>query len=164
MDDIMQRLLDYKRSYAIWARGHYLASARQAHRNYRLGVPSVVISAVVGTSIFGTIGSSPELGWRIAAGLFSISAAILASLQTFFRFAEYAERHLEAGRRYGQVRRKLEYLELKYRQADASRRDEALTDLAELYDALAMAEEKSPAVPDSCWKQAQREGEERNRR
>ena len=90
MDDILQRIFEYQRTYAISARGHYLASARQARRNYGFGVPSVVISAMVGASIFGTIKSNPppELGWKIAAGLLSLSAAVLVSLQTFFRFGE----------------------------------------------------------------------------
>jgi hypothetical protein len=124
--------------------------------------PQVAIAAVVGASIFGSIESNPQPSWKIIAGLLSLAVAVLGSLQTFFRFAESAERHVAAGRRYGGLRRRLELLELKYRHANAAQRDEALQDLEEFNEALSQAAQESPAIPDRCWDKARQEEAEQN--
>jgi len=45
---------------------------------------------------------------RIVAGLLSVLAAILASLQTFLKFSERAQMHREAGARFGALVKELE--------------------------------------------------------
>jgi hypothetical protein len=117
----------------------------------------LIISTIVGAAIFGTIESNPDPYWRIVAGLLSLSAAVLASLQTFFGFAEASERHLAAGRRYGAIRRQLEQLELEYANADESKRAEALGELDALLERLAAVAEESPAIPDKMYDQAAQE-------
>lgn len=91
---------------------HYEAAERLSRANTRLGIPVVIFSAMVGTSIFASLGSSNELptALRIAAGLISISAAVLASLQTFLKFSERAEKHRAIAARYGAIRRQIEQI------------------------------------------------------
>jgi hypothetical protein len=162
VDDLLQWMNAYQRVYAISARGHYLAAARKARWNYVLGVPSVAISAIVGASIFSTLESNPQVGWKIAAGLLSLAVAVFGSLQTFFRFADSAERHLDAGRKYSALRRRLELLQLKYRDSDKAKRSEALKDIEQFNEALSQTAEQSPAIPDSCWDQASLEEPQQN--
>jgi hypothetical protein len=46
-------------------RSHYVAAERAEARGRVLGIASVAVGAVVGTSIFATIQSSPSVDWRI---------------------------------------------------------------------------------------------------
>jgi hypothetical protein len=98
MEDVLQKAREFRMNYAILSRAHYNAALRNARWNNYLGIPTVIASTVVGASIFATIDSHPAAGWKIAAGLLSLTAALLASLQTFFRFSEKYERHTLAAR------------------------------------------------------------------
>jgi hypothetical protein len=51
-----------------------------------------------------------DVAFRILIGLISVAAAILASLQTFLRFAERAEKHRSVGAQAGALRREIEQL------------------------------------------------------
>lgn len=88
---------------------HYLLATRMRKRNIGIGVPSVVFSAVVGTSLFATLSEADvPKSLRVAIGLVSLAAAVLAALQTFFGFSQRAERHVIAADWYSAVRRQLE--------------------------------------------------------
>lgn len=91
---------------------HYTLATRLRRRNLVVGVPAVILSAVVGTSLFATLAQNDKVGRTLglAIGAVSVAAAILTALQTFFRFAERAERHVVAGDWYSAVRRDLEEL------------------------------------------------------
>ncbi len=68
----------------------------------------IVLSAVVGTSIFATLQADKNMTMQIVTGLISFAAAVLASLQTFLRFAERSENHRVAAANYGSLRRLIE--------------------------------------------------------
>jgi hypothetical protein len=88
---------------------HYTLADQLTGRGRRLGLAVIGITAVTGTSAFLSLVAtavSPQM--RIVVGLTSLSAALLASLQTFLRYSERAEQHRRAGARYGAVRRRLE--------------------------------------------------------
>jgi hypothetical protein len=88
---------------------HYTLADKLTAYGRRLGLAVIGITTVTGTSAFLSLivtAVSPEL--RVAVGLTSMSAAVLASLQTFLRYSERAELHRRAGAQYGAVRRRLE--------------------------------------------------------
>jgi len=99
---------------------HYYLAAGLKKRNLALGIPVVIFTTVVGTSLFASMastssdassGSSGIPGWaRFAIGSISILAAVLAAIQTFLRFAERAERHAQAADWYSSIRREIEEL------------------------------------------------------
>lgn len=89
---------------------HYLASHRFDRYNYYLGVPTILITALVGTSVFASLQTSYSKSSVILVGLVSVLGAVLSSLQTFLSFNERAERHRSAGARFGALGRKLELL------------------------------------------------------
>jgi hypothetical protein len=90
---------------------HYEMANRLAKRNLMMGVPVIAITALVGTSAFGSIVADPvPILAKVAAGGASVLAAVLASLQTFFKFSERAERHKTFAAKFGAVRRELETL------------------------------------------------------
>lgn len=88
---------------------HYATADRLTGYGRRLGLAVIGITTITGTSAFLSLVAtavSPEL--RVAIGMTSIGAAVLASLQTFLRYSERAELHRRAGAQYGAVRRRLE--------------------------------------------------------
>jgi hypothetical protein len=122
---------------------HTDAADRARRRERLLGVPTVVLTTVVGSAAFATLGKSPRKGLQFAAGTLSILAAVLAALQTFLKLGDAARSHTESSRAFGSLRRDLGQLG-----ADAERpRDELKRELERVrqrYDALS---EKSPDVP-----------------
>jgi hypothetical protein len=125
---------------------HYAASDAANRWNVLLGIPVVIVSAVVSTSIFASINAQPADAWKIAAGLVSLAAAALSALQTFFKFPEAGERHRMAAARFGRVRREAEVFGLRYGSADAAHREAALADLEAIATKLGELDEGSPPV------------------
>jgi hypothetical protein len=73
-----------------------------------LGIPTAILSALVGTSVFAALNEQPGKAAQIAVGLVSILVAILASLQTFLRLAERAEKHKESAARFAALHREVD--------------------------------------------------------
>ena len=162
MEDILQKFRWYQRTYAITARGHYLTAARKASLHRWFGVPSVAITAVTGTAVFATIQENPmkEPLWTIIIGVVLLTAAVLSSLQTFFRFSEEAERSTVAGRLNNDIRRRLEHIEMQYAESLPEDRPKALEALEKLLPVFAKVAEESPTIPDKLYRQAVREHEQ----
>jgi hypothetical protein len=159
MDDILRQAADYERNYSIVGRAHYLESGRLAARNRWLGIPVVIITAVVGTTIFGTLNENPDPALRIAAGLISLLGTVLSSLQTTLGYAQAAERHKAAGARYRAIARRVKTFALKYRAAPTDQRHSAIAELESLNKELEDLAAESPNVPDSSYEKAAREYE-----
>ncbi|MGJ3247656.1 MAG: SLATT domain-containing protein [Elainellaceae cyanobacterium] len=123
---------------------HYEAAKMFERLNYWLGIPIVVLSTFVGTSVFANIGKLIDTRVQISIGLISVSAATLASLQTFLKFSERAERHRIAASKYGALRREVE--EILATADDLTQ--ETITPLRQKIDRLA---EEAPHVPDKIW-------------
>jgi hypothetical protein len=100
----------YKRAEACH-KCHFLASHRYSKYNYLIGIPTILFTAAVGTSVFASLSTtSRSVLATIIIGFFSILATILSSLQTFLGFSEHADRHRDAGVKYGIIGRKMELL------------------------------------------------------
>ena len=133
--------------YAQFA--HYESAKLFDRINYWLGIPVVVLSTLVGTSVFANIGRLADPRLQILIGLVSVAAATLASLQTFFRFAEKAEKHRTAAAKYGALRREVEEtLALQTHTAP-----ETIVALRQRIDRLA---EEAPQIPPRIWAQRHR--------
>lgn len=127
-------------------RGHYQAAARLEHLNYWFGIPVVIMTTVVGTSVFASLQRRVDVRWQVMIGVFSVLAAVLASLQTFLRFSEKAEKHRSAGAAYGAIRRELEMiLSVTPAEQDAK---QLLDGLRTRIDALA---KDAPEIPTHAW-------------
>lgn len=88
--------------------GHQMEAERTRTWTLSLGIPVVIFTTVVGTGSFAAINDSTTNTWKVAAGVVSILAAILASVQTFLGFAERSDRHRIAAARYASTRRSIE--------------------------------------------------------
>ncbi|EKS70798.1 MULTISPECIES: SLATT domain-containing protein [unclassified Caballeronia] len=121
---------------------HYTMADRLTRCGRRLGLAVIGITAATGTSAFLSLVAtavSPDV--HILIGMTSLSAAVLASLQTFLRYSERAELHRRAGAQYGAVRRRLEAIHA----ADVSLRDACVVDAVR--DELDQIAQTAPHLP-----------------
>ena len=117
-DEETQLAQDWGRRAVAAQHAHYYLAAGLKKRNLALGIPVVIFTTVVGTSLFASMASTASEsasksfpGWaRALIGSISILAAVLAAIQTFLRFAERAERHAQAADWYASIRREIEEL------------------------------------------------------
>jgi hypothetical protein len=138
--------------------GHYASAQHYSRLHYWLGIPVMVLSTVVGTSVFATLQQQqldPIL--RITVGLLSVVAAVLASLQTFLGFSERAERHRVAGAKYGAVGRELQA-------CLASTQDEVDPCTAQIRERLDALAQESPNVPPAIYRRSEMESAEPRKR
>lgn len=130
---------------------HYETANILSARERWLGVPVMLITTIIGTSVFASLSAqaiSPEA--KIAVGMLSVVAAVLSGLQTFFKYSERSEKHRSAAARFGAVRRKLEII---YAEDSGYQKKHCVATLREELDRLA---EESPHVPVSIFKKIQK--------
>jgi hypothetical protein len=154
MKEILDKALEYETTYRVIGRAHYIAADKYTRLNRVFGIPVIVITATVGTTIFGTLNQNPNPAWKIAAGLFSLAGTVLASLQTSLGFAQTAEKHKAAGEAYRALQRRFEIFRLRYNEARAEQRDVAMADLEAIVADLANVPKEFPTIPDRCYDQA----------
>jgi hypothetical protein len=135
--------------HAHKGRDRHDVAARENDRNRRwLGIPTIVLSAMVGTSMFASLGQDaldPLL--KILVGLFSIAAVVFTSLQTFFDYANRAEIHRATGVKYKVIIRQLEQI-LSQPAKSFNSEDDWLSGIRESLDVL---EEEAPIVPHEIY-------------
>ncbi|WP_432980484.1 SLATT domain-containing protein [Dactylosporangium sp. CA-233914] len=133
---------------------HYLAANRSAHLSRWLGVPSVLLSAAAGTTLFASLQKDDTSSWmRLAAGLVAVVAAALTALQTFLNSDDRAAKHRTAAAAYGAIRREIEQHQVIRPQS----REQATSILEGLRKRLDEIAGTAPDVPDRLWKTAQKE-------
>jgi hypothetical protein len=147
---VVDLLRDWSARASASAETHFATAADLARRNVLLGVPVVVLTTFVGTSVFATLEQTVGLELRIMVGLVSVLAAVLASLQTFLRFAERAERHRAAGERWAAINREIAEMVALHPTYLASRGDpkQYLDELRRRMDEIAA---ESPPMPSRAW-------------
>lgn len=150
MEDILKKVEEFKRTCAVISRAHYVAWERANNKQNWLGIPVVVCTAIVGSSIFATINSNPSVGWKVTAGLISLLAAVLSALQTSFKYSEISDSHKSAGASYAAMRRQLDLFQLQYSNNSAERQS-ALGKLDKLVRDLNELAKKTPSIPDELY-------------
>jgi hypothetical protein len=152
---VLRLLQDWATRAAASASAHNLIAGRLARYNVLLGVPVVVCSTFVGTSLFATLQHQGSVQFKIWVGMISVAAAVLASLQTFLRFAERAEKHRVAAARWEALRREIAEMISLHPAYPESRGDPKnyLDSLRERMDRLS---DESPAMGERTWMRSQR--------
>lgn len=91
---------------------YYLSKAQSLRKQNRLiGIISAILSAVVGSSIFISLGDKPtNNNVAIITGLISLSATILTSVLAFLKLPEIANQCHNSGNQYAEIRKDLELL------------------------------------------------------
>jgi hypothetical protein len=117
----------------------------------RLGTPAVILSAIVGSAIFATISSAPELWLIISTGTASVVAAVLTALQTFFGFSDLANKHRVAGAAFAAFKRDLDIFAIKLKSVST------MNEVGEVAERFNKLQQNSPDIPDHYYDQARRE-------
>lgn len=131
---------------------HYRAAEIAKKRSTRIGIPNVIITAVVATSIFSTLNESKEFFWvRIATGVIALAAAVLSALQAFLNFGDLAEKHHIAGAKYANVRRTIDLFLLRFSAAGDAERDAALQQVEEIVNTLSSLSAESPSLTEAQY-------------
>jgi hypothetical protein len=89
---------------------HYTAGRRLSGANLCLGVPVMVLSAIVAAATLATFDRPLNQSARVTFGCITLAVALMASLQTFLRFSDRSERHRVIAARYGSIKRRAEQL------------------------------------------------------
>lgn len=131
---------------------HYEAAKPLSLFNYLLGIPVVVLTTFVGSSIFATLSKNVDDSVKILLGIASGLAAVLSAIQTFLRFSERAELHRKTASQAGTLRREIEQL-LASENAE-SIPNERFDTIRKAIDKLA---EGAPSVPNRTWEKAKRQ-------
>ena len=136
---------------------HYEAGNYYERQYLRLGIPVIVLSAIVGgaevlvpVDILQSLGAN---GAKNISGVISLLVAVLAGLQTFLKLSQRSERHRMAGARYGDCRRALEEIRILSAESSKEAREE-LHRIKQQFDGLAS---ESPELPQNIlnkYKQA----------
>ncbi len=94
----------------ILQKGNFTAATYYGKLGKRFGVPVVITTSIVSSTIFATMGDSQYSEIQLAAGMFSILATVLSSLQTFLGYSERSSNHKEAAVGYGELRTEVQVL------------------------------------------------------
>ena len=112
-NDDLESVLENWRLRA-WASqiAHYRVAERLRKHHRELGLPVVILTTAVGTSLFATLNQDTlPMALRIVVGVISVGAAIVAGIQSFFGFAQRADQHVLAADWYAAIRRRIEQLQ-----------------------------------------------------
>jgi hypothetical protein len=151
---------------------HDRAARRMDNYRYVLGLPAVVLSAAVGTTIITDLQKTVEWGIYLV-GLLAIASASLAGIQTSFNYSERAEKHRIAGVKYKAIIREIEETLSKiYNEhlnkggketpigqfkIDENREIDICVYLSNLRLRLDKLEEEAPVVPQRIYDQIEKE-------
>lgn len=89
---------------------HYEVAMYYRKLHMYLGVPTIIVTTIVGSAIFLEYSETQTLSALMQAIVvfLSLSAPVLTSLQTFLNFNERAEKHRSAGANHAELRVQLE--------------------------------------------------------
>ena len=136
-------LLRWLRNAKRVQKGHYAAANHFTRLNHWFGIPAVIISSLVGTGVFVSIGDDVSTIWKIIAGMMSVFAAVLAALQTWLSYQDRAARHHSSAKAYGSIKREIEQILVFVK---AGKLD-PLSSMDELRKRLEILAEKGPLIP-----------------
>lgn len=145
--DLRLLILTWYRRARLAQLAHAKAASRARRSSFILGVPTVALGAVVGSAIFATINEAPRKEWQVAAGLLSLTSAVLASFQTFLRLDERIREHESAARAFGVIRRELGELGAITQRP----RESTVARLEEIRHSYDQTAESTRNVPDRIW-------------
>jgi hypothetical protein len=137
---------EWRRGLRISHRAHYEAAKYYHRQHLALTLPTVIISALLGTSVFANLQYADVALIKISMSILSLATVALTSVQGFLRSAERSERHKTAAVQIGEVRRALE------QQLVFTHRDEpTIATLRKKWDA---ADRQAPTIPSRIYDRA----------
>lgn len=135
--------------------GHFNAAKYYGSMNQRFGVPVVIVTSIVGSAVFASIGSTDLKPIQIGAGLLSLAATVLASLQTFLGYGNRATAHKEAAGKYEDLREDVRLLQAR----DLTKITDLDAKLEAIKQRLCALDKDAPTIPPKIYEEAQKKSE-----
>ncbi|WP_256829677.1 DUF4231 domain-containing protein [Pseudomonas sp. Pse1] len=146
-NDALQVLVQWYERTSVVAVGHYRAALRYSRLHFWIALPTVALSAAVGTAVFATLQQQSSFWLQFVVGAMSVLAAILTALQSTLRYQELAEKHRGAGAKYNALGREIELM-MALPEVSSAKVD----DLRVRIDSLAL---ESPHIPQAVHEHMQ---------
>ena len=147
-DEVEDLYSSWHRRVAAAEYGHRIMSDRMRTRHLALGIPVVVLTTAVGTSVFASLqGPSVPTAAAITVGACNLLAAILSSLQTFMRYSLRSDGHRIAAIRYETLRRDMAEVLVLPREARA----DPAKELDSVRSRLDRYAKESPLIGQRLW-------------
>lgn len=145
-----------------WQRRTMLAvfsHARSANRcaawDIRLGSASVILTAIVGTSVFATLQADPGTTTRIAVGVLTVAAAASSAVHVFAGLPDRKSAYERASRRHADIRRRIEIV--RGRLATSGESTSIWNEVEEIKEEMDAAAASSPNAAGRIWEQVKRQ-------
>lgn len=132
--------------------GHFGAAKRDDRWSVGLGAAVVAMTAIAGSAIFATFHSSANPAYRLAAGVISLIATVLAAEQQYLRLEERTTKHLDAARRHQALREEIEVSIARLQDGDGMS-DEQIDSIRTRRDEI---EKAAPPIPNRILKRAKK--------
>lgn len=123
--------------------------------NLLLGWPTIICSTIVGSTVFAALSKGSDgkddinLIIKIAAGFLSVTAAVLAALQTFLKYSDLSEKHRIAGGKFANLKQRIEIIAA----FPPNSEEELKVKLTEIEDRWSKLRDESPSIPSRIWNQ-----------
>jgi len=159
-------LMGWHHGLRVLIRGSYDAAKHYTRSSDFLGIAVIATSAITGSAVFANLGSlppasklgaSPAAGFpphfflQVGAGVFSVIATVLASVQKFLALPERAAKHEEAARKYDVLRREVQVLVVRLKDG-VTVNDEAVDSIRARWDQI---DRDAPSIPAAIYDKAE---------
>jgi len=142
---------NYHTYSALKCNAHYDMAEMYRKRHRLFGVIVVVVTALVGTSVFAALGQTPDAWLQILTGLLSVGAVVLSALQTFLAFSDLQANYKASASGYGSCRRDIELLVMKFPSATGLADEAGTLELEKIKQTLDELDRTSPTLPERLW-------------
>jgi hypothetical protein len=152
LDEIIREAKRLEESTLFSMKGHHVAANGWSNRHLWLGMPTVIISALVGAATFSQYAKDYP-AFSVTAGLLSIVVTVLSGITTFLNPNEKENAHLNAAHGFDKINNDARLFWSVDCWQEAS--DAVLTSqLKELVDRKNELNSSSPQIPDWAYQKA----------
>jgi hypothetical protein len=149
---VKELLSSWLRAAALNEAAQYAACKWFGRLHYYVGIPVVVFSTSVASSVFSKAEDAASSKEHVVLGVISVLAAVLAGIQTFLGLSERSEKHRAAGASFADIGYEIEQCLA----CDLERRADAEAVLDSIRTRIGMMIEQAPAVPEHLWERESR--------
>jgi len=132
---------------------HYNARDRVATYNRNMGIAIVVLTAIMGTSVYSALSKSDILLAQIIVGIFILLNVVLVALQTYLKFEKQALRYKVTADRYLCLMKESQRLLAYYKDGNKTL-DEVQKELERMYQEVKDIQKDEPEISRGDYQKA----------
>jgi hypothetical protein len=110
LERVRKILDDWQARVSVYQEGHYKSAQKLEKYHYQLGLPSAILTAITGATVFTNLNQEMSISVKVAVGTISLLAAVLVGIQTFYNFSKRSESHRSIASQFGHIRREIDIL------------------------------------------------------